>query len=70
MKTTKVISPRGCYSGACPSLHLTDDGAVLVQGARLRAGEQPSLPVPEHEDVVRIPKTVFEDLLSQYRELT
>ena len=35
----------------------------------LRAGEQPGLPVPEHEDVVRIPKTVFEDLLSQYREL-
>ena len=69
MKITNVISPRGCYSGACPSLHLTDDGSVLVQGARLRAEERPGLPVPEHEDLVRIPKTVFEDLLSQYRDL-
>lgn len=29
--------------------------------------QRESLPVPDHEDVVRIPKAVFDDLLSQYR---
>ena len=68
MKITNVISPRGCYSGLCPSLHLTDDDSVLVQGARLLPAQRDGLALPAHEEVVRIPKTVFDDLLSQYRD--
>jgi hypothetical protein len=66
MNITKVISPRGCASGACPSLVLTDAGMV-IQGAKLPAERRGSLRVPGHEDVVSIPREVFEDLLSQYR---
>lgn len=67
MTLTKVISPRGCASGACPTLMLTDNGTVIVQGAKLLADQRASLTVPDHEDVVVIPQAVFEDLLSQYR---
>ena len=69
MKILNVISPQGCNSGACPSILLTDADSVLVQGAKLPPGQRASLPVPDHEDVVRIPKAVFDDLLSQYRHL-
>ena len=69
MKILNVISPRGCNYGACPSIRLTDGDCVLVQGAKLPPNQRESLPVPDHEDVVRIPKAVFDDLLSQYRHL-
>lgn len=67
MKITKVISPRGCASGACPSLLVTDAGTVIIQGAKLPPDRRESLRVPGHEDIVGIPREVFEDLLSQYQ---
>ena len=67
MNITNIISPRGCASGACPSLLLTDAGTVIIQGAKLPADRRESLGVPGHEDIVSIPREVFEDLLSQYR---
>ena len=66
MNITQVISPRGCASGACPSLLLTDAGAVIIQGAKLPADRRKTLRVPGDEDIVSIPREVFEDLLSQY----
>jgi hypothetical protein len=68
MKVIKIIAPHGCANGACPSLHLTDAGAVLVQGARLPANQRESLGIPDHEEIVAIPKAVFEDLLRQYAQ--
>lgn len=68
MKITNVLSPRGCWQGACPSLHLTDTSLVLVQGAKLAPHDRQQLTVPGQEDVVAIPKTVFDDLLHQYRD--
>jgi hypothetical protein len=67
MKITKVISPQRCAHGACPSIILTDKNTVLIQGARL--GNKPGLPldVPPHEDLVSIPKDVFDGLLAQYQ---
>lgn len=67
MNITKVISPRGCANGACPSLLVTDAGTVIIQGAKLPAERRESLRIPGHEDIVSIPREVFEDLLSQYR---
>ncbi len=67
MNITKVISPRGCANGACPSLLVTDAGTVIIQGAKLPAERRESLHIPGHEDIVSIPREVFEDLLSQYR---
>ena len=64
MKITNVILPRNCNYGACPSILLAEGDSVLVQGARLSSSQRESLPVPDHEDVVRIPKAVFDDLLS------
>jgi hypothetical protein len=66
MKITKVISPRGCANGACPTIMLTDSGTVIVQGAKLPPKGRNSLRIPAHEDVVSIPKDVFDALLSQY----
>lgn len=69
MHITNVISPRGCANGACPTLRLTDVGTVIIQGAKLPANRRESLNVPRHEDIVSIPREVFEDLLNQYRAL-
>lgn len=69
MHITKVISPRGCANGACPTLRLTDASTVIIQGAKLPPGRRQSLRVPGHEDIVGIPREVFDDLLSQYRDL-
>ena len=40
MNIIKTIAPLGCANGACPSLLLTDEGTVLVQGARLAANQR------------------------------
>ena len=69
MNVTKVISPRGCANGACPSLLLTDAGTIIIQGAKLQADQRKFLRVPAHEDLVGISRAVFEDILSQYRDL-
>ena len=66
MKIEKVISPRGCVNGACPTLRLTDTGMVIVQGAKMAPRLRKSLRVPRHEDLVSIPKAVFDDLLGQF----
>jgi hypothetical protein len=66
MNIIQTIAPLGCAQAACPSLHLTDTGAVLVQGARLAVNQRDSLAIPDHEDVVAIPREVFEALLAQY----
>ncbi|HOY59892.1 MAG TPA: hypothetical protein PK640_17380 [Verrucomicrobiota bacterium] len=66
MNIIKTISPSACAQGACPSFHLTDTGTVLVQGARLPANPPESLDIPDHEDVVAIPKDVFDAPLAQY----
>ena len=66
MNIIKTIVSPACAQGACPSFHLTDKGTVLVQGAKLPANPRESLDIPEHEDVVAIPKEVFDALLAQY----
>jgi hypothetical protein len=66
MNVTHIISPAGCANGACPSLLITDAGQILIQGARLVPQDRSVLDVPGHEDVVSIPREVFDGLLQQY----
>jgi len=66
MSIVKTISVSACDKGACPALHVTDTGTVLVQGARVTAKPRESLDIPNHEDVVAIPKDVFDALLAEY----
>ena len=66
MNITHIISPAGCANAACPSLLITDAGQILIQGARLAAQDRSALVVPGHEDVVSIPREVFDGLLQQY----
>ena len=67
MKIINHISPRGCANGACPAILLTDANVVLIQGAKVAKDGMEGLTLPDHEEVVSIPKAVFEELLSQYR---
>ena len=67
MTITHIISPPGCANGACPSLLFTDAGHVLIQGAKLSPPDRAGLEVPGHEDVVSIPREVFDALLQQYQ---
>ena len=66
MRIVKAITPPGCAHGACPSLFVTASGEILVQGARLCANERNSLTVPAHEEVVSIPREVFDALVADY----
>ena len=66
MNIIKTIVAPACAQGACPSFHLTDNGTVLVQGAKLPANPREGLDIPSYEDVVAIPKEVFDALLAQY----
>jgi hypothetical protein len=66
MHIEKVIAPRGCVNGACPTLHLTNEGQVIIQGSRLPPEVRAEVPTPPQEDVVIMPQTVFEDLLRRY----
>jgi hypothetical protein len=66
MKIMTHYSPRGCGQGLCPGIVITDRGTVLVQGKVLPKGDKSQLTVPSNEDVVEIPRQVFDDLLGQY----
>lgn len=67
MKVIAHFSPRGCGQGLCPGIVITDRDTVLIQGNVLRKGDKSQLTVPSHEDVVEIPREVFDDLLGQYQ---
>ena len=66
MKVIDHYSPRGCANGMCPGIIVTDRNTVLVQGHVLHKVDKAQLTVPGHEDVVEIPREVFDDLLSQF----
>ena len=66
MKVIEHHSPRGCANGMCPGIIVTDRNTVLVQGRVLAKDDKAQLTVPGHEDVVEIPREVFDDLLSQF----
>ncbi len=66
MNIIKTIVSPACAQGACPSLHFTDNGTVLIQGAKLPAKPRECLDIPDHEDVVALPKDMFDALLAQY----
>ncbi len=66
MKVIDHYSPRGCANGMCPGIIVTDRNTVLVQGHVLPKVDKAQLTVPRHEDIVEIPREVFDDLLSQF----
>ncbi len=51
-----------CWSGNCPTVHVTDDGRVLVQGYRLSDNERFLLKLPENEDVISMDEGVLREL--------
>ena len=46
---------------------MTDRGTVVIQGYVLPKSDKSTLSVPSQEDVVEIPREVFEDLMGQYK---
>ncbi len=68
MNIIKTIVSPACAQGACPSFHLTDNGTVLIQGAKLPVKPRECLDIPDYEDVVVIPKEVFDALLARYTQ--
>jgi hypothetical protein len=66
MKVIDHYSPRGCANGMCPGIIVTNRNTVLVQGHVLPTVDKAQLTVLGHEEVVEIPREVFDDLLSQF----
>lgn len=51
-----------CSGGSCPSLHVTNDGKIVVQGALASKEIKGHLTIPSHEDVVVFDRASFEAL--------
>jgi hypothetical protein len=71
MKITRIIGENGqqaalCNGNACPAFIETDDGHVLVQGARLNESERNQLTAPAHEDFVKIPVATLQRIVAQF----
>ena len=75
MRITKIIrevnleNQTNCAGGQCPGLILTEDGNILIQGNLVAPGDRRAVQVPDHEDLVQIPRAVFENLIEQYRDV-
>ena len=62
MALTRIAVDAGCQNGACPSVHTTDDPAVVVvQGIKLDDATRTELgaALPSHEDAVTLPAEVI-----------
>lgn len=67
MKFIAHYSPKACGQGLCPGIIVTDRDTVVVQGYQIPKPDKSKLTVPSNEDVIEIPRSVFEDLVSQYK---
>ena len=52
-----------CPGGGCPTVYEAEDGDYLVQGYILKNTDKSALGTPEGEDLVRLPKEFFEEML-------
>lgn len=61
MALTRIAVSNGCNGGNCPSVHTTDDPAVVVvQGIKLEDATRTELVgMPDHEDAVTMPAEVI-----------
>lgn len=60
----KFICSR-CASGPCPTIYLdTDSGNLVVQGFKVDQTRRAGIAVPEHEDVVEIPRDLIDLFLA------
>lgn len=62
MALTRIAVSNDCNGGSCPSVHTTDDPAVLVvQGIKLEDAVRTELgaALPDHEDAVTLPAEVI-----------
>lgn len=62
MALTRIAVINGCENTGCPSVHTTDDPAVLVvQGIKLDDATRTEMGagLPDHEDAVTIPVGVI-----------
>ena len=68
MKISKIIGLEGpkpelCNGGGCPTLLLTEDGDVLIQGDRLNPKEDSQVTAPDHESFVKMPLATLQQLV-------
>lgn len=67
MKVITHYAPKACGQGLCPGIIVTDRDTVVIQGYLVPKTDKTQLTVPFNEDVVEIPRSVFEDLVGQYK---
>ena len=67
MEFVKIIGEEGpkvqlCNGGSCPTLLVTEDGNVVIQGNKLNPEESSELNVPEHETFVKMPLATLQQM--------
>lgn len=62
--TDRDGTPRNpqCRGGRCPAVYEVSDGDFVIQGFVVPDSDRTSLDIPDDEDVIRIPRTLLEQL--------
>ncbi len=66
-QSSDADGPVNCTGGNCPSLMLTANGDVVIQGKIIAIESRETLNVPAGEEVVLIPRSTFLSLIGQLR---
>jgi hypothetical protein len=51
---------------SCPSMYETADGSFVIQGARVESELRMALSVPDHEDVVEVPRELVMQIVAAF----
>ena len=55
-----------CGGGNCPTLFVTDDGNVLIQGYTMSSDDKNGLEIPSGEDIISMPISALETLVKNF----
>jgi hypothetical protein len=60
--------PSICKDGKCPSIHVTSEGTVLIQGKTIDLSSIENIDTSSGEDVVAIDADAFRKILGYYMQ--
>jgi len=61
-----LLGGLGCGGGSCPAIYKDDNGRIFVQGSKIDHELRSQVAVPEHEELVELPRELL-NILKDYR---
>jgi len=63
MKVQVIHETANCDQSTCPTIYQDEQGNYIIQGFTLNKQDKSELPIPEGEDVIRIPADFLLDFV-------